>query len=47
MPKIAIAVEFKIKEGQHAAFDAIIREHARLTLQEEPGCERFDVLQPL
>lgn len=47
MPKIAIAVEFKIKPGQHAAFSSIIREHARLTLQEEPGCERFDVLQPL
>lgn len=46
MAKIAIVVEFKIKEGQHAAFDAIIREHARLTQQEEPGCERFDVLQP-
>lgn len=46
MPRIAIVVEFKIKDGQHAAFDAIIREHARLTKQEEAGCERFDVLQP-
>lgn len=46
MPKIAVVVEFTIKDGQHAAFDAIIREHARLTQQEEPGCERFDVLQP-
>ena len=24
MPKIAIAVEFKIKDGQHAAFDALV-----------------------
>ncbi len=44
--KVAIVVEFKIKDGQHAAFDAIIRAHATLTQQEEPGCERFDVLQP-
>ncbi|MBW8268198.1 putative quinol monooxygenase [Caldovatus aquaticus] len=47
MARIGIIVEFRIKPGQHAAFDRIIREHARLTLQEEPGCERFDVLQPL
>ena len=47
MPKIAIHVEFRLHEGAHAAFDALIREHARLTLSEEPGCERFDVLQPL
>ncbi len=46
MPKVAIHVEFKPKPGSHAAFDALIREHARLTLSEEPGCERFDVLQP-
>lgn len=47
MPKVAIHVEFKPKPGQHAAFDALIREHARLTVAEEPGCERFEVLQPL
>lgn len=43
---IALIVEFALKPGSHAAFDAIIREHARLTKQEEPGCQRFDVLQP-
>ena len=47
MARIGIIVEFRIKQGNHAAFDAIIREHARLTQQEEPGCERFDVLQPM
>lgn len=47
MPKIAIHVEFQPKPGCHAAFDTLIREHARLTLSEEPGCERFEVLQPL
>ena len=47
MPKIAIHVEFRPHPGSHAAFDALIREHARLTQAEEPGCERFEVLQPL
>ena len=43
---VALIVEFHIKPGSHAAFDGIIREHARLTKQEEPGCMQFDVLQP-
>ncbi len=47
MARVAIVVEFALKAGQHAAFDRLIREHARRTLEEEPGCERFDVLQPL
>ena len=47
MARVAIVVEFTLKAGQHAAFDRVIREHARRTLEEEPGCERFDVLQPL
>ena len=47
MARIGIIVEFKIKPGHFAAFDALIREHAAKTLAEEPGCERFDVLQPM
>lgn len=46
MTKVALVVEFKLKPGAHAAFDAIIRDHAAGTLADEPGCERFDVLQP-
>lgn len=46
MPRIALVVEFTLKPGTHAAFDAIIRDHAAGTLADEPGCERFDVLQP-
>ncbi len=46
MAKVALIVEFKLKPGAHAAFDAIIRDHAAGTLADEPGCERFDVLQP-
>jgi len=47
MSRIGIIVEFRIKPGQHGAFDTIIREHARKTVQEEPGCERFEVFQPV
>lgn len=46
MAKIAVVVEFNLKPGTHATFDAIIRAHAAGTLQDEPGCERFEVLQP-
>lgn len=47
MPRIAIMVDFKIKPGCWEAFNAHMRGHAAKTLAEEPGCERFDVLQPL
>jgi autoinducer 2-degrading protein len=47
MPRIGIIVEFTIKPGNWAAFNAHIRDHAAKTLAEEAGCERFDVLQPL
>lgn len=46
MARIALVVEFTLKAGAHAAFDAVIRGHAAGTLADEPGCERFDVLQP-
>ena len=47
MPKVAIVVEFRIKPGMERDFEAHIREHASKTLEEEAGCERFDVLQAL
>jgi quinol monooxygenase YgiN len=47
MSRIGVTVLFQIKPGCFADFNAHIREHARLTLEEEPGCELFDVLQPL
>lgn len=46
MARTALVVEFTLKPGAQAAFDAIIRDHAAGTLADEPGCERFDVLQP-
>lgn len=47
LPKITIIVEFDILEGQEAAFTQLISEHARLTLEEEEGCLRFEVIKPI
>jgi len=47
MARIGIIVEFHMEESNHAAFTSIISEHARLTKAEEPGCQQFDVLQPM
>jgi quinol monooxygenase YgiN len=45
--RICIIVNFHIKPGSWAAFNAHIRAHAKATLAEEPGCMAFDVVQPL
>ena len=47
MPRIGIIVSFRLKPGSWEKFDAIIREHARRTREEEPGCERFEAFQPV
>lgn len=45
MPRIALLVEFEVRPGCHAALLALMRTHASACLAEEPGCERFDVLE--
>lgn len=47
MGKIAIVVQYEIVPGKEAEFAQVIREHARLTKEEEPGCLRFEVYEPL
>jgi quinol monooxygenase YgiN len=47
MSQIAIFVEFESLPGQQAQFEEIIREHAKRTKADEPGCLRFDVLHVL
>jgi len=44
---IAIIVEFDLHPGAGPEFDRIMRPHAEATLASEPGCRRFDRLQPL
>ena len=47
MPELTIIVEFETLDGSEDDFTAIIRDHARRTLQEEPGCLRFEVIKPI
>lgn len=47
MPKMTIVVDYEIHEGREAEFAALIKDHARRTRLEEPGCLRFEVLKPV
>ena len=47
MTRLTIIVEFETLDGNEEAFTALIRDHARRTLQEEPGCLRFEVIKPV
>ena len=47
MPEMTIIVEFETLDGREAEFTALMRDHARKTLQEEPGCLRFEVIKPV
>ena len=44
MPQIAIIVEFETLPGKEAQAGTVIREHAKRTIADEPGCLRFEVL---
>lgn len=41
-----ILVDFRLKPGSRDAFRRLIDENARISVREEPGCRRFDVLEP-
>lgn len=47
MAEMTIIVEFETLEGAEHEFTRIISDHAQRTLNEEPGCLRFDVIKPL
>ena len=46
MSRIALVVEFAVKPEHLAAFEEIIRDHARRTKETEKGCMAFEVLIP-
>ncbi len=46
MPKVTVIVEYETNEGCDAKLIASLRDHARRTLNEEPGCLRFEVIRP-
>lgn len=41
----AIIARFEAKEGCEAALETILLESAAIALAEEPGCQRFEILQ--
>ena len=46
MSGYVIAVDFTLHPGKRAAFRKLIDENARASVRDEPGCRRFDVLEP-
>lgn len=44
MTPYVITVYFRLRPGSAAAFLPLVRENARRSLADEPGCRRFDVL---
>jgi len=46
MSGFIIMVEFEIADGAHDAFRLLIDENARASVRDEPGCRRFDVVEP-
>ena len=47
MSMVVVLVEYEIVAATKADFMSIVRAHARRTKTEEPGCIRFDILEPL
>ena len=46
MAKTALVVKLIVHEGRMEEFLAVVRAHGERTLALEPGCLRFDLLQP-
>jgi quinol monooxygenase YgiN len=46
MSGFTIIVDFRLAPGARAAFRALIDANARESVMKEPGCRRFDVLEP-
>jgi len=46
MTAFALIVDFRLKAGMREAFRRLIDANARASVAAEPGCRRFDVLEP-
>ncbi len=44
--ELAVIVSFTVKTDDRERFMALLRENARKSIAEEPGCRRFDILEP-
>jgi quinol monooxygenase YgiN len=47
MSDFTIIVDFRLKPGARRAFRRLIDANAQLSAKREPGCRRFDVLEPI
>ena len=47
MNDFAVLVDFRLHPGTRGPFRALIDANAHASLREEPGCRRFDVLEPV
>jgi quinol monooxygenase YgiN len=43
---LVLLVEMRIRPGKRAAFMPLVLENGKRSLEDEPGCTRFDVLAP-
>jgi autoinducer 2-degrading protein len=46
MTGFALIVDFRLKPGARSAFRQLVDSNARTSAQAEPGCRRFDVVEP-
>lgn len=44
--RFAVTVEFELNGGFRGRFLELVRENAAVSMRDEPGCSRFDVLTP-
>jgi quinol monooxygenase YgiN len=44
--ELAIIVSFSVTPPARAAFMALLRENVRISVTREPGCRRFDIIEP-
>ena len=46
MSDFVIVVDFRLKAGALGAFRPLVDANARASVADEPGCRRFDVVEP-
>ncbi len=46
MADYVVIVDFRLKPDTHAAFRRLVDANAIASVRSEPGCRRFDVLEP-
>ena len=46
MSGFVIMVDFRLKPGVQGEFRLLMDENARASVRDEPGCRRFDVVEP-